>query len=134
MSTNSSKTNSWGNWVERRARHVGIRRLLDLALAIGCHQNHVTRFVQSEQPPKRMTKGFDAALVEALRTDRYTLFAAWRDVAPEDAPLVDPLTRSRPDEPAVRRKVLAIVELLGPDQLTELHDKGRQLLAASSAA
>lgn len=129
----AAKSLRWGDWAKQRARTVGIIRFIDLAYAIGCHQNHITRIVQAELPPNRMTKGLDAALIRVLQTDRQTLFIDWRSSSPEAAPMIDPNIETF-DAPILRRKVQAIAELLGPTQLGELHEKGRALLAGASAA
>lgn len=85
-------------------------------------------------PPPAMRKGYDAAIIQQLRTDRRTLFIEFARVTPEEAPLIDAAADSTD---AIKRKVLAVVELLDADRLRELHQRGRELLKkemATSAA
>jgi hypothetical protein len=79
-----------------------------------------------------MRKGFDQSLAKALETDRATLFVNYREVAPDAAPRINPCAIVG-DESSIRRKVLAIVELLDPPRLSKLHDVGRELLMAPAA-
>ena len=67
-------------------------------------------------------------LAAALRIDGVTLFSGYREISPERAPLVGMI---RGDDP-LRRRVLAMVELLEPAQLQELHDTGRKLLVGAA--
>lgn len=73
-----------------------------------------------------MLKGFDAALARALKTDRATLFGAYRKVAPEDAPIVDECGSPVADES--RRRIAAVAELLPADELRAFARFGEQLL------
>jgi len=82
--------NHWGEWVIARWKFLGFRRLADLSTAVGCNPNLLTVWHQSESPPNSMRKGFDLALVRALRTDRMTLFGLYATIAPEDAPVIEP--------------------------------------------
>ncbi|MGD0464651.1 MAG: hypothetical protein ABSB74_19375 [Tepidisphaeraceae bacterium] len=82
--------NHWGQWLRLRWRFLGFRRIGDLSTSLGCCPDLVTRWLRSEFPPDSIRKGFDTALIGALRTDRWTLFNSYTTVAPEDAPIVDP--------------------------------------------
>lgn len=79
----------WGKWVENRMVYLGMRSQRTFAMHIGCSQNQVCRWFHMEIPPRRMRRGFDKALWVALRTDPFTLFSQYRNVAPDGAPLID---------------------------------------------
>jgi hypothetical protein len=121
------KSLSWGDWLKRRMRHVGFIRQIDCAAAVGCSENQLCRWFSLSTPPNRICKGYDAALARALKIDRQMLMRGWSEVIPEEARSISAVAE---DEAPLRRKVLAIVELLGADQLREVHDHGRKLLAA----
>jgi hypothetical protein len=75
----------WGDWVAQRARAVGIRRQKDLAEAVGCSEDQMSRWVQMRRPPARMRKGFDKSLARVLKTTPQKLFIDYATIAPEDA-------------------------------------------------
>lgn len=66
---------------------VGFRRQNSLAEKIGCTEDQLSKWLSMEEPPVSMRKGFDVALFGSLRTDAFTLFTAFRDIAPEAAPV-----------------------------------------------
>jgi hypothetical protein len=68
-----------------RAQVVGIKRQTDLAKAVGCTPERVTRWGQMPKPPRRMRKGFDEALARALQTTKQNLFADYFRVLPQNA-------------------------------------------------
>ncbi|HEX8340076.1 MAG TPA: hypothetical protein VF624_04130 [Tepidisphaeraceae bacterium] len=123
----------WGAWVILRSRVVGFRRQRDLALAVGCQPEQLSRWAQLAEPPRLMRKGFDAALARALQISPQVLFNSWGEIDPADVP-TEGHEVAAGDESTLRRKVQAIAELLGPDQLGILHDKGRELLATTTSA
>lgn len=81
---------AWGEWIVRRWRFLGFKRIVDLSSTVGCSPDLLTRWHNSRFPPETIRKGFDVALIVALRTDRWTLFNAYASIAPEDAPVIDP--------------------------------------------
>jgi len=122
-------TSDWGLWIERRARAVGFMRNADLARSIGCTQQHLSRWFSYSSPPNSMRRGLDAHLVSALKTDKHTLFSAFRDVIPEHAPFVE----SPAIEP-MQREVIERVMSLPADRLRIVGDlaRGLQSLAIAS--
>jgi hypothetical protein len=80
----------WGSWIKARARHVGFRNFGTLASAIGCTPESVSRWFALEDSPERCRSQFDAALCRVLRTDAFTLFTNFRNIAPTAAPVLDP--------------------------------------------
>jgi hypothetical protein len=81
--------NRWGEWIVGRWKFLGYRRFTDLSSAIGCSHDVIFRWRLMSTPPDAIRKGFDAELIIALRTDRWTLFNAYASIAPEAAPLID---------------------------------------------
>lgn len=126
------RTTHWGEWIRERVRFVGFRSSASLALALGCTQHQLARWMQMEEPPTRMRKGFDASLARALRVDMATLFVGYRNVSPEAARLTSP--DGAEDFESLKRKAHAVVELLDGEALRELHDCGRALLKQGAAA
>ena len=124
----------WGNWLKQRARFVGFRGVSMLARECGCSRQTIQEWFASVAP-SNMRKGHDVRICESLKVDRELLFSGYGQVAPEESPLLEPhrIAPAPTDENHLRRKVLAIVELLGTDQLREVHDHGRKLLAATAA-
>jgi hypothetical protein len=114
--------------------HLGIDCQSDLAKLLGCNKSHLCRWLTLDAPPSRFCKGFDAALCGALKIDRATLLRKWRHIAPEVAPRVEAESVRSLDPQLLRRQTLAIVELLEPEGLQQLYEKGRALLATASAA
>jgi transcriptional regulator with XRE-family HTH domain len=134
---NRHSAQKWGDWLDRRARHLGIKRHATLAAKVGCSHDQLARWMQMESPPSRMQKGFDESLAAALNVTPRTLFTDYQNVAPEDAPTLDPTCGSGTSADALKRQVHAVVELLHGDGLRELPDRGRALLRremATSAA
>jgi hypothetical protein len=73
-----------------------------------------------------MCKGFDSALASALKTDRITLFGSFKSISAEAAPIISGGSVSCSD--VMRRRVLAMVELMPNDGLKELARVGEQIL------
>ena len=86
--------NHWGKWIDGRFRFLGYRRLADLATLVGCSQAAMFDWLAIDMPPRSMQKGFDSALIAALQTTRTMLFREYANVAPGDAPVIDPNTSS----------------------------------------
>lgn len=128
----NNKTLSWGEWIRRRASFLGIKTGESFAREIGCKRQLIVRWVGLPSPPREMRKCFDSTLVRVLRTDRETLFVNYAQISPESAPLLDAKPEPFQDEGHLRRKVLAVVELLGAEQLRQLYDDGRKLLATAA--
>jgi DNA-directed RNA polymerase subunit L len=125
----------WGNWIRGRAAVVGFRNVQGLAASIGCSSAQLSRWMRMSAPPAQMRRGFDSALVSLLRTDRHTLFVGYQQSSPEHAPIFDARRAAEFDPPdALKRKVHAVVELLDPDKLRELHERGRELLKEEMSA
>lgn len=78
----------WGNWVRRRMFYVGFRRKKTFSAKIGCTQDQLSRWLGMTEAPATLRKGFDEALSRHLRTDLFTLFTNWRNVAPDAAPIM----------------------------------------------
>jgi hypothetical protein len=127
MTTRNRK--HWGEWARQRAAHAGFRLQVDLAQKLGCSHEQVSRWFGMESPPSTMRKGFDVRLAEALCVPREMLFVNWLNVSPDSLPVANAEPNQLADETTLRRKLLAIVELLDPAQLGQLHDKGRELLS-----
>lgn len=64
---------------------MGYRRQKDLAAAVGCSEDQMSRWAQAQLPPNRITRGYDVALARALETTHDVLFDRWLSIAPEDA-------------------------------------------------
>ena len=91
---NAGSQNHWGLWVEQRASFLGFVRKFDLAVAVGCATESISKWVTLPTHPTRMQKGFDAALIRALQTDRAMLFRLYKTTSAEDAPIVQVLEKS----------------------------------------
>jgi len=76
---------TWGRWIIARARHLGFKSQQALAQAVGCSEEHVSRWHAMRSPPTHMRRGYDDALARALQIDRRTLFDSWSSVPPKEA-------------------------------------------------
>lgn len=74
-----------------------------------------------------MRKSLDEKLAAALKTNRETLFNGYRSIPPAAAPIFLN-SDGTSDLIAIRRRVLAMVELMPNDGLKELARVGEQLL------
>lgn len=124
----------WGEWIDRRRRFVGIATQVRLADLIGCSRQHMAKWLGMDDAPVSLRRGYDVALARMLRTDRFTLLTGWREITPEQSPLVDALTPEGDDADSLKRKVHAVVELLDADKLRVLHERGRELLREEMTA
>lgn len=107
---------------------VGFPNQVVFASSIGCTRHRVAEWFKMLEPPSTMRRGFDASLARALRTDRFTLFRGFRDVAPGDAPFIDGEIEPPPSVESARRRIAAVAELLPPNELREFARVGEQLL------
>jgi len=80
----SKKSNHWGTWIIARARFVGFRRQSDLAKAVGCSAQTLSKWAGMAKPPEQMRRGHDEALARSLKIDRATLFGMWSEIAADD--------------------------------------------------
>lgn len=78
----------WGEWIQQRSQFVGFKRQQDLAEAVGCAPERLSRWAQLLTPPKRMLKGFDRTLAAALQTTRQILFQDYASTSPDSAPII----------------------------------------------
>jgi transcriptional regulator with XRE-family HTH domain len=78
----------WGDWVIERSRVCGFRNQRELAEAIGCRAEQVSRWAQLERPPKQMRKGFDERLASALDLTTKELFRDYAHTPPSQAGLI----------------------------------------------
>jgi hypothetical protein len=121
-----TRNTHWGHWIQRRARFCGLFGPSQLARAVGCTRPAALDWWHSEEPQEAMRKGHNEALAAILKTDRFTLFTAYRNVAPESAPLLSREMPSR-DEP-LRRRAHAIADLLDADRLRDFTAMGERML------
>lgn len=120
---------TWGNWVSRRAEFVGFRSTVDFAKAVGCTQATIRHWRSLRRPPRQMRRMLDVALLNALQTDRHTLFSTYEAADPVALPLLSPrLKASTVAGDSLKRQVQAIVELLDESHLRKLHDEGMSML------
>jgi hypothetical protein len=101
---------------------MGLRRNKDIAVAVGCTQNQLSRWAQMARPPKQMRKGFDDALARVLRVERVMLFSQWAELDPEMAPIP-----SAGDE-RLRIEIIELMRALRGDDLAKVYDFVRQML------
>lgn len=80
----SNAQRDWGRWVLERSRAAGYRTQHDLARAVGCRYEQLSRWLQMTEPP-RMRKGFDLALARALRITPQALFNGDASTSPSAA-------------------------------------------------
>ncbi len=106
-------TKHWGQWVRARAAFVGIKNFSRLAGELGCARQHLCRWLGMPTPPTRMCKGLDMALLRSLKTDRPMLFNNFKQVAADDAPLVEESPERPGDELRAEIK-LAIESMAEP--------------------
>jgi hypothetical protein len=66
---------------------LGWRSQAGFAEALGCSQNHLSALLKMSDPPVMMRGGLDAALCRELRTDRFSFFTDFRNIAPEATPV-----------------------------------------------
>ncbi len=125
----------WGEWVQTRADFLGFKSNSELALSVGCSRQVLTGWMQMERPPEQMRRGLNSRLAVTLRLDPAILFSRYADFDPKEAPVLE-ASKASPsiEEDAVRRKVVAVAELLHIDQLRELQQMGESLLKETMAA
>jgi hypothetical protein len=120
----------WGKWIKRRSRYVGFRRHADFAAAIGCGAVQLSKWFRKPVPPEQMRKGFDAAMIRALKINRITFSVGYAEASPIQAPIIEPAEPPKlsGEEESLRRRVIAMAELLPFDALRELANIGGGLL------
>jgi len=117
------KATHWGKWISERSRLVGYQNQRELADAVGCRSEQVSRWFQLNEPPRQMRKGFDRMLAASLKIEPEILFRGFREFSPEIASSINKIATD-----TMRRKVLAMVELMPDDGLKELARVGELLL------
>jgi hypothetical protein len=78
----------WGQWCRERLKFLGVRRFTDVSSSLGCHVQTITNWLARELPPDNMHKGLDRRLARALKTDAFTLFSGFKNISPEEAPII----------------------------------------------
>lgn len=91
----------WGDWVRSRIQFLGFRSYTGFSMKIGCSGTHLWSLLKMEEAPKSMRGGLDLALCQELRTDAFTLFTNYRNVTPEDSPILGSPCRPAPPAPPV---------------------------------
>jgi hypothetical protein len=114
---------SWGEWVRRRARFVGIASDARFAQETGSTPQTICRLIALADAPCQMRSGRDLAFARALCASRQMLFGGWRDIAPEAVPVI-----TVDESESLRRRIGAIIELLPPEKLREFFSQGQTLL------
>lgn len=97
----------WGDWVRSRIQFLGFRNYTAFSARVGCSGTRLWSLLKMEVAPKSMRGGLDLALCQELRTDSFTLFTDYRNVAPEAAPILGSPHRPAPPTPRVREAVAA---------------------------
>jgi transcriptional regulator with XRE-family HTH domain len=121
----SGRVKRWGEWIVARSRAVGFRRQKDLAQAVGCSEDQLSRWAQSAEPPARITKGFDTALARALQLPKRTVFVNWRNEAPDAEPFLTlPDHAGEPTEEMLAQETLLsrVTGILFPDEVNKVLD------------
>jgi hypothetical protein len=118
----------WGEWMIERSRFVGFRNQRELSEAVGCRDEQVSRWHKMSQPPRQMRKGFDRNLAAALKVEPQMLFSGWATANPQGTSFIDQFAIEK-----IRRRALAVVELLPADQLHEFCRMGELMLRGEPA-
>lgn len=129
----------WGWWIYRRAEHVGFKRQLDFARAVGVSPQHLRRWMLLMAPPKQMRRGLDDALARALRTDRRTLFTDWTSGEPDEFPIVRtderlgvPWDSAAPESERIVEQIVTACRSLTAGELARVATLAMQLQTARS--
>lgn len=96
----------WGRWVRQRGELAGFRGRCELAAAVGCSRQHLSKYWRMKTPPKWLISGRQAGLVSALQTDARTLFVDYVKLTP-DAAQIDGWRYHRPAKQGKRTAMAA---------------------------
>lgn len=125
----------WGEWVEERARIVGLRDKRAILRVVDVTSRQLDRWLKSAEPP-RMHGSNARALAAALRVSELALEIDWQFRFPEDVPFEgEPPAAVVPDSTsgqresgaaALRREIRGIADALSGEYLEALAAAARQ--------